>query len=54
MNILIVLNTLIFLTLAIIWNKKDLINLSITIILTVVGLGNLLLLLKISGYIIKI
>jgi len=54
MDILIVLNTLIFLIASIAWESKDFINLFVKIVLGIMFMANLLLLLKISGYIVKI
>ena len=54
MDILIVLNTLIFLVSALSWNSTNFINLFVKIVLGIMFMANLLLLLKVSGYIVKI
>lgn len=53
-NIFNILSTIVFLYLGLIWNKKDLKNLNIKVVLIVLGVAGLLITLSNYGYIVKV
>lgn len=54
MNFLLAVNLIVFLSLAIIWTKDSALNVCLKIIFAVLAVANLVLVLHVSGYIIKV